>query len=252
MFPVLNIGPLAIQVPGLLLLVGLWAGLTVSEKFSMQRGIKNKDVYNLVFLSLIAGILGSRIGYILQNFNIFLENPSSMISLNPGLLDPSIGIFAAIISALLYMKKHNLDYWNMLDALTPLFNVLVLALALAFLASGSYFGMPSEMPGSIQLWERARHPTQVYLFLAGLIILLLLWPQRRFVVNLQPGVYFMSFLCMFLFSFVIIEGLRANIATFLNGFRTLQVISLVLLIICLSVLSYRLKNPENQSLPNDS
>ena len=252
MFPVLNIGPLAIQSPGLILLAGLWIGLTFSEKFSMQRGIENKHIYNIVFLSLTAGILGARIGFVLQNIEIFMEDPTSMISLNPGLLDPLIGVFTAIIAAMLYIQKNDLDHWNLLDVLTPFFNLFILALALSFIASGSYFGMPSDLPWAIQLWESARHPTQIYLFLAGLVILVLLWPRRRFVINLSPGIYFLSFLCMLLFSLVIIEGFRANIATFLDGFRTIQVVSLVMLVICLLILFYRLNSPDYRSSTTNS
>ena len=36
MFPILQLGPLALQVPGLLLLVGLWIGTLVVEREAVR------------------------------------------------------------------------------------------------------------------------------------------------------------------------------------------------------------------------
>ena len=36
MFPVLQIGPLALQTPGLLILIGIWVGLSVMERFASR------------------------------------------------------------------------------------------------------------------------------------------------------------------------------------------------------------------------
>ncbi len=38
MLPVLQVGPAAIQMEGLILLLGLWIGLTLSEKFCNEEG----------------------------------------------------------------------------------------------------------------------------------------------------------------------------------------------------------------------
>ena len=42
MFPILQIGPLAIQVPGLVIIAGLWFGLTLSEHRAKKHGAKSK------------------------------------------------------------------------------------------------------------------------------------------------------------------------------------------------------------------
>ena len=54
MLPTLQLGPLALQVPGLVLLAGLWLGLTLSERRARRIGENSGDLVNLVFIALIA------------------------------------------------------------------------------------------------------------------------------------------------------------------------------------------------------
>ena len=61
MLPILQIGPLAIQTPGLILLGGLWLGLSLSERHARRYKVDPGVLYNLVFLLLIVGILGADI-----------------------------------------------------------------------------------------------------------------------------------------------------------------------------------------------
>ena len=51
MFPILHLGPLAVQVPGLILLIGLWVGLSLSEKEAQRLTLKPDAIYNLVQIS---------------------------------------------------------------------------------------------------------------------------------------------------------------------------------------------------------
>jgi hypothetical protein len=50
MFPILQIGPLAIQVPGLIILAGLWLGLSLAERRAKKRESNPSVLYNLVFV----------------------------------------------------------------------------------------------------------------------------------------------------------------------------------------------------------
>ena len=61
MFPVLQIGPLALPVPGLALLIGVWIGLWLAEIEAARLGIGPETVYNLAFIGLVAGLLGARL-----------------------------------------------------------------------------------------------------------------------------------------------------------------------------------------------
>jgi len=88
MFPILHIGPLSIQTPGLILIIGLWISLSISETLHQKMKIPFDPYQQIVFWSLIVGIGFARLFYILTYPKYFLQSPLNILSLNPGLLDP--------------------------------------------------------------------------------------------------------------------------------------------------------------------
>ena len=162
MLPTLQVGPLSLQVPGLVILIGLWIGLTLSERRARQHGENPAAIYNLVFIVLIAGLVGARLAYALTYSEAFLTNPWSLVSINTGLLDPFAGALIAITAGTIYLMRKQMDIWKMLDAITPLMAVMGIAVGISHLASGTAFGRPTDLPIGIHFWGELRHPTQVY------------------------------------------------------------------------------------------
>ncbi len=224
MLPILQIGPLALQTPGLMYLLGLWFGLSLAEKFAPRRGISPDALYNLVFTGLIAGIVGARLGYVLLNAGAFLASPLSLISLNPGLLDPFSGFAAALMAALIYGARKKLGFWNALDALTPFFAVFMIGAALANIASGAAFGLETSLPWGIELWGAKRHPTQFY-ELGGAIVILLWLGRLSKGPELPSGRLFLVFLALTAGARLFFEAFRGDSALILGGIRVAQVIA---------------------------
>ncbi len=228
MLPILQIGPLALQTPGLMYLLGLWFGLSLAEKFAPKRGISADALYNLVFTGLIAGILGARLGYVMQYPGAFLASPPSLISLNPGLLDPFSGFAAALIAALVYGTRKKLAVWNTLDALTPFFGVFMIGAALANAASGAAFGMETSLPWGIDLWGAKRHPTQFY-ELAGAILILLTLGRRSKQESHPVGTLFLAFLALTAGARLFFEAFRGDSTLILGEIRAAQVVAWLVL-----------------------
>lgn len=59
MLPYLRLGPFLLQTSGLALLLGVWIGLSFSEKEARRLGIKPDIVYNLVFYGLVSGLIAT-------------------------------------------------------------------------------------------------------------------------------------------------------------------------------------------------
>jgi phosphatidylglycerol---prolipoprotein diacylglyceryl transferase len=229
MLPVLQIGRLAIQVPGLILLAGIWAGLSLAEPYADRRGIAANSVYNLVIVSLICGVLGARLVYVLRYPDAFLSSPFSLISLNPGLLDLWGGLAAGLAGGFVYAQHKHMKLWSILDALTPLLGVMAVAIALSNLASGTAFGKPGGLPWSIHLWGADRHPSQVYSALASGIILVIFWPARQRWQNTPPGRYFLGFTACSAAAMLFLEAFRGDSLLLPGGFRAAQIIAWLLL-----------------------
>ena len=228
MLPVLQIGPLALQMPGLMYLLGLWLGLSLAEKRSHKHGISADTLYNLTFTGLIAGILGARLGYVLINPNIFLQSPLDLFSLNPGLLDPFSGLAATLLAALVYGRRKALSLWPTLDALTPLFAVFMVGVAGAHIASGEAFGAVTNLPWGIDLWGAKRHPSQFYELASAIAVLLVLGGLSKSP-NAPAGRLFLAFVALTAGSALFLEAFRGDSVLILGGIRAGQVVAWVVL-----------------------
>jgi prolipoprotein diacylglyceryl transferase len=241
MFPTLQLGPLALQVPGLVLLAGLWLGLTLSERRAKRHGENPGYLYNLVFIALIAGVIGARLSYAITYPSAFAANPLSLLSINPGLFDPFAGILIGVSAAVIYLYRKQLPLWSTLDALTPLFAVLAIAQGIAHFAAGSAFGSPTDLPWGIHLWGAIRHPTQIYEILLATITLLAVLLIDRFPLGQIPGFTFLSFIALSAASRLFIEAFRGDSTLIGSGFRSAQVMSWLVLAACLALLGRRIQ-----------
>ncbi len=247
MLPVLQVGPAAIQAPGLILLFGLWLGLSLAERFSARRGVSANHVNNLVLITLAFGIIGGRLIYVLRHSAVFMESPISLLSLNPGLFSAADGAVIGILAGWVYASRKRLPLWPLLDSITPALNVLAVATGLSHLASGLAFGSPAQLPWAIELWGASRHPTQVYETLAAAGILILLWPGRQRINAWPPGRYFLSFIALFAGSRLVLEAFRGDSLLISGGFRLVQVVALLVLILSLVLIARQSKQEQVSS-----
>jgi prolipoprotein diacylglyceryl transferase len=236
MFPIFQIGPVALQVPGLVLLAGLWIGLSLSERRARQRGENPGHLYNLVFIGLIAGVIGARLSYVATYPNAFTTNPRSLVSLNPGLLDPLAGALIAVAAAAIYLFRKNLPLWSTLDALTPLFALMGIAIGISHFASGSAFGIPTQVPWGFQLWGATRHPTQIYEIMLAIFTLITIMILDKTSWSLTPGNIFLSFISLSAVARLFLEAYRGDSILLDSGFRIAQVISWLVLAACLFIM----------------
>jgi phosphatidylglycerol:prolipoprotein diacylglycerol transferase len=235
MFPIIQIGPLALQAPGLILLIGLWLGLVLAERLAPRFQARPNDVYHIVFVVLIAGVVGARFSYVLQNLSVFLQSPFNVFSLNPGLLDPIGGAAVGLITALVYGNRKMIEWWPTLDAITPLLAVMMIAFGLSNLASGGAFGAETTQPWGIELWGVSRHPTQIYILLAGGLILGVIWPRTGDSNTSQrvAGETFIGFLALCAGAWLFIEAFRGDSAVLPNGIRISQILAWMILAVSL-------------------
>lgn len=237
MLPTLQLGPLAIQTPGLILLIGLWLGLTLAEKQGFKRGFDPGKMYNLSFIVIVVGILGGRIAYVLQYPQAFLASPLSIISLNVTLFNLWGGIGAAIIAALWYGQKERFPLWSTLDVFTPAFAVLAVAIGLAHLASGSAYGSPSDLPWAIELWGTRRHPTQIYeTILACFGFGFSYWLLKK--KNQMNGSVFLMFVAFTAASRLFLEAFRGD-SQLIGSIRLAQLAAWVLMVASVLILRQR-------------
>jgi phosphatidylglycerol:prolipoprotein diacylglycerol transferase len=249
MLPYLRLGPLLLQTPGLALLIGVWFGLSLSEKEAKRTGINSNDIYNLVFLGLVAGVVGARLGYALRYLNAYLESPLSLFSLNTSTLSADFGLVSALLFAWIYGKRKELPLRATLDILAPGLAVFMVFLGVSHLLSGDAFGAPTSMPWSIYLWNEYRHPTQIYEILVALLILVA--ALKRPLQELGTGLNFLLVVSLSAGARLFLEAFRGDSLIWFDGLRAAQVISLLVLL-CAMWLIRELYVRDNRLSPTSS
>lgn len=228
MYPYLSLGPLLIQLPGLALLVGLWLGLSLAEREAKKMRVDPSALYNAVFYGLIAGLMGARLAYAGRYLSAYLDDPLSLVSLNPNTLTPSGGLVIGVGVAILYGWRKKLPLRPTLDALTSGLALFMVFFAVAHFLSGEAFGAPADVPWAISLWDAYRHPTQVYEFIAALGVFAVVWRWPPGIPG--SGLNFLMFLALTAASRLFLEAFRGDSLLLVGGIRAAQVVSLAILL----------------------
>jgi phosphatidylglycerol:prolipoprotein diacylglycerol transferase len=238
MFPVIHLGPLSLQARGLILLAAFWLAAEAAERGAKRLGLRGDVVYSLAFIAAAAGLIGARLGYVIEHWSAYQSDLGSIVALNFNTLSPLAGVVTGVIAAYWYARRKGVANRLLLDALTPGFIVLAGGLALADLASGDAYGSPSSLPWAIELWGAMRHPTQMYQLIAVIVIgLLVLKADRAF-----DGAWFGLFAVLYAASRLFIEAFRGDSET-IGGLRIAQIGSLIVLLVMLVLLRRWARSP---------
>jgi len=170
MFPVIRLGPLSIQARGLILLAAFWLAAEAAERSARRLGLRGDVVHSLALIAAAAGLIGARLGYVLEHWPAYQGDPGAIVALNFNTLSPQAGVVTGVLAAYWYARRKGVANRLLLDALTPGFIVFAGGLALADMASGDAYGSPSTLPWAIELWGAPRHPAQIYQLIAVIVI----------------------------------------------------------------------------------
>lgn len=224
MLPVLSIGPLSIPVPGLVLLLSIWIGLTLAEKLSSRYQVPAETLSNLIFTALAAGVIGARLSFLASVPGIFLADPLSLFALDLNMFDLPGGLLIGAAAGFIYGSRNNLVLFSTLDALTPFLAVLGIGLGFSHLASGAAYGALTDLPWGIRLWGAVRHPTQIFEIIGRILILAAVWPRQNDQDRI-PGLSFFTFTSLTAGWQLFITGFRGDSELIFSGLRSAQVIS---------------------------
>lgn len=175
---------------GVFLLIAFFASVSLARRTAQARvGADPNWTLDLSLYAIIAGIVGGRIGFILANLGQFVADPTKMVTI---WRDGGLVFYGALLGALLlvrwYARSAKVSFGALLDALAA---PMILGYGIAMIGAllhGLLAGKATGVPWAIELFLERRHPTQVYLALAAVGILLILRAQRD--QQLAPGTLF--------------------------------------------------------------
>ncbi len=210
----------------ILFLPALWIGLSLSEKRAERYSISKDALSNIVFYGLLGFLLGGRLLFAVANLSAFMKSPLSLFSVIPESFDPLGGLVVALLTGFGYGQRHTLPLWSTLDALTPLFAMSAIGLALVHLAAGTAFGSPTDLPWGIDLWNATRHPTQIYELIMSVLVFGFIWFCKT---SIPAGSDFLWFVALTAGTRLFLEAFRGDSELIFGGVRLAQVLAWIVL-----------------------
>jgi phosphatidylglycerol:prolipoprotein diacylglycerol transferase len=249
MLPVLQVGPLAIPVYPLSLLLAIWIALAVGAWAARYQGLAGDHIYNAGLYGLVAGVVIARLAHVITFWSAYRAQPLEIVGLNTRAFIGWPGLVAALVVAGWYIRRHRLPWTRVVDAgaLGALLGVSVACLG-AFLA-GQSLGTPTALPWGITIWDVPRHPFQLYGMLAALATAgLVAWVLTR---RQRPGAAALVALAGCGLAALLIDPARADSLTTVGGLRVVQLLGLASLVLALWGLRGHLEQlPDETPRPN--
>ncbi len=134
---------------GLMMVIGFLAAVSLIRHLSRNITPDPQLITNAALYSLIGGVVGARLFYVIHYFEHFKEDPLSVFAIWHGGLELLGGVILAITIIFFYLLYHKLPIRRYLDILA-----IALMLALVFgrigcLLNGCCFGKPTELPWAV-------------------------------------------------------------------------------------------------------
>lgn len=230
----LEIGSIKIYSYGLMIAIAIIAGTIMFCKRGKDKKYNEDYLLNAVIISVISGLLGGKLLYILVEIKTIIKDPSILLNVGEGFVVYG-GIIGGALALAIYSK---IKKWNILEV----FDLAVPALAIAqgigrigcFLAGCCYGGETDlwigvEFPAdSLAPTGVLLHPTQLYssAFDFVLVIVLILYSRKK----KRSGSVFSLYLILYSIGRFLVEFLRDDPRGAVGIFSTSQVISLCVFI----------------------
>lgn len=225
----------------LCILLGVVVAYILITREGKKQGLPKEFISNLIFYTLIIGILGARVYYCVFNLDYYLANPSEILKIYNGGLAIHGGVIAGLIFVYFYTKKKNVSFIKILDIVAP-----AVIIAQSFGRWGNFFNQ--EAHGGITTYQNLKnmhipefiingmHIEGKYYYptfffesiwcLIGFIILMIARKNKNLRKGFQIGFYFIWYGIGRFF----IEALRTDSLMFF-GLKIAQIVSLIGIII---------------------
>lgn len=221
-----TIGPVTVYSYGLMLALAFIICSLLACSQAKRENINPEIVFNFTFFVFIAGILGARLFYVLDNIAYYLKNPKEIIMLQQGGLAWFGGLISAVTCGIIYLKAKKLPVFLMLDLVAP-FVALAQAIGrVGCFLNGCCYGKVSRFGIYFPTHDSFLIPTQLYSSAALVIIFIIL----RFLQDRphRQGQIFMAYLLFYSSKRFLIEFWRNDSARILWGLTLFQFISIAI------------------------
>ncbi len=253
-FNSIDIGPLSLNLYGLMIALGVIAAVWLFGKRLEEREVGTKDDASAIAIwAVLAGVIGARLYHVVTDYDRFRNNWGEIPAIwNGGLGIPGGLLFGTLVGMYL-AKRRAIPIAVAATCAAP-----AIALAQAIGRWGNYFnqelyGRPTSLPWALRIDPQhfdtdvyvigtTFHPTFLYESLWSLgLCFLLLWIDKRW--RPAPGQLFVMYIMGYGLGRFWVESIRIDRADTISGLRVNQWVALAAVVIGGIVLAWMRRHP---------
>ena len=242
---IFSIGDVNIEWYSVLIVIGAILAIIMIIREAKRYGYPKDFVFNMCFWTIIVGIIGARLYYVLFNLDLY-TNIVDVFKIWEGGLAIHGGIIFGLITCFLYCKKYKVRTVRMVDFIVP-----ALLLAQAIGRWGNFFNgeahgavtslgalqdlhIPNFIIEGMNIGGVYYQPTFLYESLWGLLGVIVILIVRRLKITKvgQPTAIYLMWYGLGRF---FIETMRTD-SLMLGGFKVAQIVSVIMIIVGLIVI----------------
>ena len=249
-------GSLALSWHGLFSFIGVGAAVFLVGRWANFRDIDPDDIYSIAVWAILGGIIGARLVHVIDNLNIYAENPIQIFEVWKGGIGLWGGLLGGFFGGAIYCKIMDYPIGIIADLTAP---AMIFAQSIGRLGdivngehcanyTNQFFGYVWTDPTSAAAYclnglGTSVQPVIFYEILGNFLILLIIWNLRN---RLKPaGMLFALYLTLYSILRFAIQFFREDGIWFFS-MQEAHFIAISVLVITIPVLAIwaRLGNPE--------
>lgn len=246
MRPVLfSLGWIDVYSYGTMLALAFGLGILLTRKEAKKQGLNPDLILDFSIYSLVAGIIGSRLVYVLLNWSRYIQNPIQILLIQEGGLAFHGGLLGGVLVGFYFCRKHKISFGNLADLISPSLLLGIGITRIGCFLNGCCYGYPSNNVWAVNFFDVPRHPTQIYeAMLCWGAFILLIKVRRRISF---PGNTFLLALIFYSAIRFFVEFYRESVMTF-EIISLAQLVSLAIIIVVSVLICYRGRIRKNDSI----
>ncbi|HVC33553.1 MAG TPA: prolipoprotein diacylglyceryl transferase [Chloroflexota bacterium] len=254
-----QLGPLAIRWYGLMYVVGILVGIQAAPPYVRARGITDDQVWKVLGPAIVAGLIGGRLFYVVQQpLGPFLTQPWRILATWEGGMAFFGAIGAVILALAVVCWREKMPYRTLLDGAALLAAVGQFFGRIGNLINGDILGAPTNLPWGVIYANPnafapshtiAYQPAPVYEMIGDLILIGMLWllTDRLKI----PGLLATAYLIGYAVTQFLVFFLRDSEPIVGYGLKQAQLTSIVVFVIAIALGFWRLRAGFAPSPPAD-
>lgn len=258
---IFNIGGFEIRWYSVILLCAFLIAMFFIKRETNRFEISKDFIFNLLFWTLICGIIGARLYYVIFEWNYYSNNLGEILKVWNGGLAIHGGIIAGLLAIVAYTKKYKLRVIRIIDFIVP---GLIIGQAIG--RWGNFFNQEAHGISTTLEHLQSLHipefiiegmkingvyytPTFLYESLAciiGFVVILIIRRRRYTKVGTPTALYLIIYGVIRIF----IERSRTDSLMFV-GFKVAYIVSIIMFVVGIIILVVNSKKSKFEDLYND-